>query len=65
MQNGGTSVTIRYGTGAVALSLFYDTVNMAGISISNQGVGAASTLSADFNDVSCDGLVVRTMFTFK
>ena len=37
----------------------YETVNIAGISIPQQGVGLATALTSDFDYVSCDGLVVR------
>jgi hypothetical protein len=61
LQTTTTTATIRYGTGAVALDLIYDTVGMGGISITKQGLGVATALTSDFNYVSCDGLVVRPL----
>ena len=65
VQLTSTRATVRYGTGSVALSLMYDTVNIAGISIPHQGVGLATALTSDFDYVSCDGLVVRQLAKIK
>ena len=60
LQLTSTRATVRYGTGSVALTLMYETVNIAGISIPRQGVGLATALTSDFDYVSCDGLVVSS-----
>ena len=61
VQLTSTRATVRYGTGSVALTLMYETVSIAGISIPRQGVGLATALTSDFDYVSCDGLVVRQL----
>lgn len=50
--------SIKYGTGDVRVTKLSDAMSFGGIAIPQQAFGAASSLSPDFDTLSCDGLVV-------
>jgi len=51
---------VTYGTGQVAGTVAADTLLVGDITVKNQGFGLVLRASADFLDISCDGLFVRS-----
>jgi hypothetical protein len=50
---------VVYGTGQVAGTVAADVLKIGDITVQNQGFGLVLQASADFLDISCDGLFVR------
>ena len=63
IQGMTTPFQYTYGTGDVSGTLFSDTLQVAGITLTSQVMGQATEVSLDFAVATCDGLFVRNLLS--